>query len=103
VSPLSGKCGNLNVSQPCGPSRPVTGIALPLPLHVDVTHQNAGHHNIKPGNKGFIKVAKVNLKEREHLGHLGINRRIILKCFNKQSKRDTGFNLLRIGSSARLL
>jgi hypothetical protein len=38
VSRLSRKCWSLDVSQPCGPPRPVTGIALPFLLNRSRNH-----------------------------------------------------------------
>jgi hypothetical protein len=56
VSRLSWKCGNLDVSQPYGPPRPVTGIALPfLPQNMRLrsfSHETTGFGILvcKPNN-----------------------------------------------------
>jgi hypothetical protein len=55
---------------------------------------------------GVAGMGKINSRRfRSHLGGIGVDKRIILKCiFNKYGlKVYSGFKWLRIGSNGRLL
>jgi hypothetical protein len=62
VSQLSRKCGTLDVSQPYGPSWPVTGIALPLPLINNEKSLAIGFHHKNDKNIIFQDII---IKDRQ--------------------------------------
>jgi hypothetical protein len=55
VSRLSRKCGNLNISQPYGPLRPVTGIGFFLSTQDGISHNLVQHLNSRNNFLRWLK------------------------------------------------
>jgi hypothetical protein len=62
VSHLSRKCGSLDLSQPCEPSRAVTGIALPFFFQICELHECSDDNVIKNFLTLYLPYVRLDIK-----------------------------------------